>query len=278
MPASRYALSRTYPKVYTSKSLDAQGRFRPEIAPSIASPATTGAMVAADGVATGLGVAGAVGTSVSGALAAAAGLGTPAATGCALAGAAASAAGTGAAIGAGTHVYGSAAAAAGTTTASATSSVIAGAVAAADGSAVASSNRLILASATGSTSGSSTVLGIPLMTIGAVGATTGSAEATGTASITFAGVGVAAGTGTASGVKVGAITGFTRDATGAALAGATVRLYVTSTNTVFATVTSNGSGYYMFNDPANPGPFYARAYLSGSPDVAGTTRNDLIAA
>lgn len=74
------------------------------------------------------------------------------------------------------------------------------------------------------------------------------------------------------------LSGVTRNQSGVALAGCTVHLFQTSTDTLIATTTSDGSGNYTFNPPNNSGTFYVVAYLPGTPDVAGTTVNTLTAA
>ncbi len=71
------------------------------------------------------------------------------------------------------------------------------------------------------------------------------------------------------------ISGYTRTSAGAALPGCTVKLFQTSDDVKVATTTSDGTGLYTFTDPG-AGPFYALAYLDGSPDVAGVTLNNLV--
>lgn len=58
------------------------------------------------------------------------------------------------------------------------------------------------------------------------------------------------------------------------IAGATVVLYRTSTNLPVATTISDAFGFYSFS-VSDSDFYYARAYKVGSPDEAGTTRNDL---
>ncbi len=73
------------------------------------------------------------------------------------------------------------------------------------------------------------------------------------------------------------ITGVTRDSLGNALGNCTLELFYTATNTLAAVTTSDASGNYSFSI----GPSlscYIVAYLAGSPDVAGTTVNTLVAA
>ena len=74
------------------------------------------------------------------------------------------------------------------------------------------------------------------------------------------------------------ITGTTKDKDGVALPSCTVRLFATSTNVLAQSMTSDGSGFYSFTvtDPAIQ--HYVVAYKAGNPDVAGTTKNDLIGA
>lgn len=71
------------------------------------------------------------------------------------------------------------------------------------------------------------------------------------------------------------LAGITKNSAGATLASCTVRLFDTSTNTLFATTTSDGVGAFSF-DVVPDGPFYIVSYLAGTPDVAGTTVNTLV--
>lgn len=77
------------------------------------------------------------------------------------------------------------------------------------------------------------------------------------------------------------IAGITKNSSGAPLAGCTVKIYATATDTVRSDVTgagvqvSDANGAYSFemNDATTS---YCRAYLPGAPDVAGTTVNTLV--
>jgi hypothetical protein len=71
------------------------------------------------------------------------------------------------------------------------------------------------------------------------------------------------------------IAGITRDSSGAALPSCTVHLFLTSTDAETNEVTSGTDGTYTFTGASPALNQYAVAYKSGSPDVAGTTRNDL---
>lgn len=73
-----------------------------------------------------------------------------------------------------------------------------------------------------------------------------------------------------------AITGVTRDSSGAVLPGCIVRLYRTATDVIVDTVTSDGSGNYTFPNVTPGDTYYVVAYLTGSPDVAGTTVDTLV--
>lgn len=70
------------------------------------------------------------------------------------------------------------------------------------------------------------------------------------------------------------ISGVTKDSTGAVLAGATVQIFNTSTGLLVDTVVSDSAGNYYASDP-NAVNCFAVAYEAGSPDVAGTTKNNL---
>jgi len=70
------------------------------------------------------------------------------------------------------------------------------------------------------------------------------------------------------------ISGVTKDSTGAVLGSATVQIFNTATGLLVDTVTSDSAGNYFASDP-NAVNCFAVAYEAGSPDVAGTTKNNL---
>jgi ABC-type multidrug transport system permease subunit len=81
---------------------------------------------------------------------------------------------------------------------------------------------------------------------------------------------------TGSFLKVLSLDGYTKNVAREALGNCVVKLYQTADDVVVAQTTSHPtSGFYEFTDPVT-GPFYAVAYLPGSPDVAGTTVNTLM--
>lgn len=71
------------------------------------------------------------------------------------------------------------------------------------------------------------------------------------------------------------ITGVTKDSADAILANCVVQLFRTSDDVLIEEKTSDGAGAFTFY----PGAFYCYvvAYKAGSPDVAGTTINTLLA-
>lgn len=73
------------------------------------------------------------------------------------------------------------------------------------------------------------------------------------------------------------LTGTTVDAGGNALGGVTVDLFRTGDNSWVARTVSDGSGNFTFTLGDNAGTFFTRTYLAGSPDVAGTSVNTLVA-
>jgi 3-dehydroquinate dehydratase len=73
------------------------------------------------------------------------------------------------------------------------------------------------------------------------------------------------------------ISGITRDSTGAALASCAVHLFESATDIEIAQTVSDAIGQYQIVIGNNAGFFYIVAYKSGSPDVAGTTVNTLVA-
>jgi hypothetical protein len=75
-------------------------------------------------------------------------------------------------------------------------------------------------------------------------------------------------------MKIGIISGITRNSIGAALGGCTVDLFTTVDDVRENTTVSDGSGNYSFA-VGMYAAHYCVAYLAGSPDVAGTTRSDL---
>jgi hypothetical protein len=72
------------------------------------------------------------------------------------------------------------------------------------------------------------------------------------------------------------ISGVTMDSAGNPLAGVTVDLFQTGGDRITLTTISDAAGNYRFDNPGS-GPFYIVAYKPGSPDVAGTTVNTLVA-
>ncbi len=70
------------------------------------------------------------------------------------------------------------------------------------------------------------------------------------------------------------ITGITRTSSGNLNAGATVQLFNTSTGALVDTTVSDAQGNYTLTDPNNVACFVV-AYLAGSPDVAGTSKNNI---
>jgi hypothetical protein len=73
------------------------------------------------------------------------------------------------------------------------------------------------------------------------------------------------------------VSGVTKDSSGAALAGCTVRLFNTATNVLEQTAVSDASGNFSFVvDPTQA--YYVVSYKAGVPDVTGATVNTLVGA
>lgn len=72
-----------------------------------------------------------------------------------------------------------------------------------------------------------------------------------------------------------AIAGTTKDAAGAPLAACVVHLFRTATDVEVDQTVSDGSGAYSFPNVTAEEAHFVVAYLAGSPDVAGTTKNTL---
>jgi len=72
--------------------------------------------------------------------------------------------------------------------------------------------------------------------------------------------------------------GTTRDSTGVPLANAKVSAYVTSTNQFVGSVTSDTGGYFALPTQYGGVAHYLVAFKAGSPDIAGTSDNNLIPA
>lgn len=73
------------------------------------------------------------------------------------------------------------------------------------------------------------------------------------------------------------LTGVTRDSTGAPLGSCAVKLFNTATDYNEQDGVSKAStGIYTFNVSDGATQYYVVAYLPGSPDVAGTTKNNLV--
>ncbi len=77
-------------------------------------------------------------------------------------------------------------------------------------------------------------------------------------------------------VAIAAIAGTVVNTAGVAQAGATVKLFSSSTDQKLQQTTSAGDGTFAFYLPSSQ-RCYVVAYLAGSPDAMGTTRNDLLA-
>lgn len=70
-----------------------------------------------------------------------------------------------------------------------------------------------------------------------------------------------------------AVSGTTKDSTGAALPACDVHLFRTATDVEVDQTVSDGSGSYTFPNVTAEDFHYVVAYLSGATDVAGTTKN-----
>lgn len=72
--------------------------------------------------------------------------------------------------------------------------------------------------------------------------------------------------------------GITKNSAGVALPNCRVDLFkVGATNEYLGTTYSDSGGNYSFTVGSNSGYFFCRAYLPGSPDLAGTTTDTIIA-
>lgn len=69
------------------------------------------------------------------------------------------------------------------------------------------------------------------------------------------------------------LSGVSRDSSGVALGGCTVKVFLTGNDTKQFETISDGSGNWSIDVGANPGPFYYVEYKVGSPDRAGTSIN-----
>ena len=72
------------------------------------------------------------------------------------------------------------------------------------------------------------------------------------------------------------LSGVTRNSRGAALPACTVEVFDTATLTSLGSAVSDSDANYVVTLSSNTGACFAVAYLSGSPDVAGTTLNNLV--
>lgn len=73
------------------------------------------------------------------------------------------------------------------------------------------------------------------------------------------------------------IAGVTRNSAGVALGNCAVHLFQTGSDRELDETVSDGSGNFSFVIGFNSGNFYLVAYKPGSPDVAGTSINTLVA-
>lgn len=72
------------------------------------------------------------------------------------------------------------------------------------------------------------------------------------------------------------LSGVTRNANGAPLPSCNVMVFNTSDEAFLGESTSDGSGAYSVTLSSSTSACFAVAYLTGSPDVAGTTLNTLV--
>lgn len=70
--------------------------------------------------------------------------------------------------------------------------------------------------------------------------------------------------------------GVTRDANGSAVASCVVKLFLTATDALLDSTTSDPSGNFLLNTPFYPDTHYIVSHKSGAPDVDGVTTNTLI--
>jgi hypothetical protein len=71
------------------------------------------------------------------------------------------------------------------------------------------------------------------------------------------------------------LSGITRDLTGAILPNCVVNLFATATNAFLQTTTSDANGAYTFSGASGGNAQFVVSYKVGTPDVAGTTINQL---
>lgn len=72
------------------------------------------------------------------------------------------------------------------------------------------------------------------------------------------------------------LTGISRDANGLPLGNCTIKMFRNWDDAMIASTVSDGSGNYTLYPPSS-GPYYLVEYLAGSPDVAGISKNNLVA-
>lgn len=71
------------------------------------------------------------------------------------------------------------------------------------------------------------------------------------------------------------LSGVTRNSSGAALGNVSLNVFRSDTEQLVQQLTSDGSGNFTTNPVGLGIKYQIDAYLTGSPDVAGTTKNDL---
>ena len=79
-----------------------------------------------------------------------------------------------------------------------------------------------------------------------------------------------------SGVAIYRVAGVTRDCGGARLGSCQVLLFRTSDNLLIDSTTSDVNGDYSIVVSDNTTQYFLVAYFADTPDVAGTTRNDVV--
>lgn len=71
------------------------------------------------------------------------------------------------------------------------------------------------------------------------------------------------------------LSGVTRNSSGSALGNVSLNVFRSDTEQLVETLTSDGSGNFTTSPVGLGIKYQIDAYLAGSPDVAGTTKNDL---
>ncbi len=234
----------------------------------------TGATAGADAVSAGVATVDGQGEAGGGSDATAAGVGSATGVAAALALADGSAAGVGTATGVAVAIVAADGVSAGAGACAGVGASTVEGTASATGLGTAASISGVVAGADGSADGLVDAVGTGAAVFPGAGDSAGAGEASAVSGVVSGSVAACAGAGAVAGVGAGTLQGMTKNLVGAPLAGATVKLFRTSDDSIQSSVVSDAWGYYVV-EMTVPGPFYIVTFHAGPPLLGGVSVNTL---